>query len=276
MRLITGLGSWLIIGFVSCSPNNVTEDKSLATYFDKNKVTGSFGMFDNGAGQFFVHNLSRFKDSSYQPGFTFSIVSGLIGLETGRIRDEKMMLHINELSATQIIGTATTVTNDVNLEDAFRKSQLPYFLELNRRVGKDTMQRWLDTLGYGSRYEKYKIDFIDSFWVNNSIKVTADEQLGLMKKLYFKQLPFQQRTQTIIRQLLQQESNSNYSISYIKGDGIAADKQYAWIAGWIEENKHPYFFVLQVDGDQQPNLSITVQQMLYDILKQYGFFEGKR
>lgn len=25
-------------------------------------------------------------------------------------------------------------------------------------------------------------------------------------------------------------------------------KQLAWVAGWIEENKHPYFFVLNLEG----------------------------
>lgn len=278
MRLINWTLAFLLIGFVACSPNNVTEDKNLAEFFEKYKVNGSFGMFDNGAGEFFVHNLSRFRDSAYQPGFTFSIVSGLIGLETGRIRDEKKMILVNELSTlTQDSGTTFGINNRISLEQAFKHSTLPYFMELNRLIGKDTMQHWLDTLGYGSRYNKYNIDHIESFWINSSIRITADEQLGLMKKLYFGQLPFQQRTQTIVKQQLEQESNSNYAISYVTGIGLDVnDKQYAWLAGWIEENKHPYFFVLHIDSEKKANLAATGKQILYEILGHYGFLEGRR
>lgn len=278
MRLIYWVLTVLILGFVACSPNNVTEDKNLTAFFEKNNVNGSFGMFDNGAGEFFVHNLSRFRDSVYPPGHTFAILSGIIGLETGRIRDEKMMIVVNEaMTAAQIVNPTSGLGSNLSLEQAFKQSAVPYFLELNRLIGKDTMQHWLDTLGYGSRYNKYKLDHIDSFWINNSIRITADEQLGLMKKLYFRQLPFQQRTQTILKQLLQQESNSNYSISYVAGNGIDVnDEQHAWLAGWIEENKHPYFFVLHLDSDNKANLAATGKQILYDILKHYGFLEGKR
>ena len=31
---------------------------------------------------------------------------------------------------------------------------------------------------------------IDTFWLDNSLKVTPDEELGLVKRLYFRQLPF--------------------------------------------------------------------------------------
>ena len=65
----------LIVGFNSCSPNNVTVDGSIKKYFDSNKVIGSFGMFDNGAGEFTIYNLSRFRDSVYLPASTFKIVN---------------------------------------------------------------------------------------------------------------------------------------------------------------------------------------------------------
>ncbi|MEI2739030.1 MAG: penicillin-binding transpeptidase domain-containing protein [Chitinophagaceae bacterium] len=36
-------------------------------------------------GQFTVHNLGRYRDSSYSPASTFKIVNSLIGLQTGKI-----------------------------------------------------------------------------------------------------------------------------------------------------------------------------------------------
>ena len=57
--------SLLII--TSCSPNNVKTDDSLKKYFDEKQVTGTFGLYDNGTGQFTIYNLSRFKDSAFLP-----------------------------------------------------------------------------------------------------------------------------------------------------------------------------------------------------------------
>src|ERR1700712_6002691 len=77
--------------FSSCS-SNVTEDKSLKKYFDSAHVTGCFGMFDNITGQFDIYNLAAFKDSAYLPASTFKIVNSLIGIETGRISNENMVI----------------------------------------------------------------------------------------------------------------------------------------------------------------------------------------
>ena len=83
----------------SCTTNNVKEDESLKKYFDDNKVIGTFGLFDNGQGNFTIYNLSRYKDSAYLPASTFKIVNSLIGLQTGRIVNEKMIIKWDDIKA---------------------------------------------------------------------------------------------------------------------------------------------------------------------------------
>src|SRR5215470_18144339 len=78
--------------FFSCSPNNVTQDNSLKKYFDENHVTGSFGLYENGQDHFVIYDLSRFKDSAYLPASTFKIVNSLVGIQTGIINNEKMVI----------------------------------------------------------------------------------------------------------------------------------------------------------------------------------------
>ena len=62
-----------------CSPNNVKIDNSLKHFFDENHVNGTFGLFDNGTGQFTIYNLRRYRDSAFLPASTFKIVNSLIG-----------------------------------------------------------------------------------------------------------------------------------------------------------------------------------------------------
>lgn len=265
----------LSVLLIACSPNNVKEDSSLKKYFDENKVTGTFGLFDNGTGQFIIYNLSRFKDSAYLPASTFKIVNSLIGIETGRITNEKMSIKWDGVVRVFPGGdTAYDWNRDLTMEEAFAASALPYFQEVARRIGKDTMQRWIDSLQYGN---KQMGNAVDSFWINNTLKVTPDEQMGLVKRLYFAQLPFQKRTQDIVKKLMIRETNANYQLAYKTGLGFRENGNLlGWVVGWIEENKHPYFFVLNTEGDKDAKMMAARMNVLKAILKDQGFFEGKR
>jgi beta-lactamase class D len=252
----------------------VSNDDNLGKYFKENNVEGTFGLFDNGKGRFNLYNIARFRDSAYLPASTFKIINSLIGLETGRINDTTQVIAWNGISSGR-----TECDSNMTMHSAFRISCPPWYQELARAIGKDTMQYWLDSLGYGKRYSRFVIqNNLDTFWLDNSVKVTADEQLGIVKQLYFDQLPFQKRTQRLVRGMMQQEKNSNYSISYKTGWGFTEKgASLGWIVGWIEENQHVYFFVLQIEHpDRNFPIPTTRKKLLYEILKQYGFFEGKR
>ena len=267
----------LIIGFASCSQNDVTTDNSLKKYFDDNHVQGTFGLYNNASGQFTIYNLSRFKDSAYQPASTFKIVNSLAGLETGVIRDERMVIKWDGIYHKYPNGdTAALWNKDLTMAEAFKVSAVPYYQEVARRIGKNRMQFWLDTLGYASRYKKAVINKIDTFWLDNSVKITADEQLGLVKKLYFDQLPFQKRTMRIVKEIMEMEKNSNYAISYKTGWGFRENgNALGWIVGWVIENQHPYFFALNLDGAHGVNMPEIRMNILKRILKQLGFLQGK-
>lgn len=273
LKVITSIA--LISVFAACSPNNVTIDSTLKPIFDSNNVNGSFAMFDNGTGQFTIYNLNRYKDSAYLPASTFKIVNSLIGIETGKIVNEKMVIKWDGKVRTFSNGdTANNWNKDLTMAEAFEYSALPYYQEVARRIGKDTMQEYLDSMHYGTAKITTKID---SFWLDNSLKITADEQLGIVKKLYFYQLNFQRRSQEIVRKLMIRENNTNYTLAYKTGLGYTENgNELGWIVGWIEENHHPYFFVMNIEGAHDLPMTKFRTEMLKQILKGYGFFEGKK
>jgi len=73
------------------------------------------------------------------------------------------------------------------------------------------------------------------------------------------------------------ENNTNYRLGYKTGWGF--DKKgnnIGWIVGWIEENNHPYFFVLNIQSPEKEFDMVSVRmKMLKDILKELGFLNGK-
>src|SRR4028119_1924757 len=81
-----------IIG--SCSVNQAKIDNSVKKYFDSANVDGCFSMVNNQNGEVTVYNM-ELDTQRFTPASTFKIVNSLIGLETGRITDEKMVIKWN-------------------------------------------------------------------------------------------------------------------------------------------------------------------------------------
>ncbi len=253
----------------SCSANRARIDNSLKKYFEEKKVDGCFALLNNADGKIVVYNM-QLDTTRFLPASTFKIINSLIGLETGRITDEKMIIKWDGISRP-----FSQWNKDMDMAEAFKTSCVPYYQEVARRIGKDTMQYWLDTLHYGNMHIGPQID---TFWLDNSLQISPDEQLGLVKRLYFDQLPFQKRTQQIVRSVMLQEDNTLYKLSYKSGMGISPDNsRIGWLIGWIEENKHPYFFVTLIKtANQQADISQARLEITKSILKQFGFFEGKK
>ncbi len=258
-----------------CSVNKAETDSTLQKYFDGYKTDGCFTMLDNADGKITVYNM-RLDTMRFLPASTFKIVNSLIGLEIGRIPDEKFVIKWDGRIRMFPGGdTATSWNKDLDFTEAFKASAVPYFQEVARRIGKDTMQLWLDSLHYGTG----KITTaIDTFWLDNSLKISPDEQLGLVKRLYFDQLPFQKRSQQIVRDVMVQEKNTQYTLAYKTGWGLdEKGENIGWLTGWIEENSHPYFFTLLVkNGEKHFNMKAAREAILKNILRQYGFFEGRK
>lgn len=225
------------------------QDNSFKTYFDSAGVNGTFALFDNGEGHFTIYNLRRYRDSAYSPGATFDIMLSMIGLQTGAAKDDSTLRSLDSV-------------------DLFR--------DLALRIGRDTLKKWIDSLGYGNK--NLGAGGSDSFWLDGHLKVKPDEQLGLVKKLYFEQLPFFPRPQRLAKKMMLMESNSNYKLSYSAASATASDGQsMGWVLGFIEENNHPYFFVINLES-AQPGMDMKKKglDILRSSLRQLGFFQGKK
>lgn len=256
-----------IIFINGCSVNQAKIDDSLKKYFDSSNVDGCFSMVNNQNGEVTVYNI-KLDTQRFTPASTFKIVNSLIGLETGRITDENMVIKYNGVETWN-----PDWNKDLTMKEAFKVSAVNYYQEVARRIGRDTMQRWIDTLQYGNRNISGPID---SFWLNNTLKISPDEQLGLVKNLYFDKLPFQKRSQQIVKDVMLQENNTLYKLSYKTGWGFEQNHAIGWVVGWVEENKHIYFFVLLVKSPDKKIDMISVRmKILKGILSQYGFFKGE-
>lgn len=242
-----------VILFSTCSTNNVTTDNSLQQFFDSAGVKGDFALFDNGQGRFTIYDLPRYRDSLYPAAETFDILQALVAFQTGVLNTPGP--YARAFQDRSPVGDVA-------------------FQHLADSIGIDTLKKWVDSLQYGNkdiRADSGKV-------LVRGIKINADQQLGLVKKLYFSQLPFYGRPQQLVRDMMTTEANSNYRLVY--KTGRAADlpgPAIGWVIGWVEENKHPYFFVLNVESpDGRARIQDIGIQVSRRILAHLGFFQGKK
>lgn len=254
---------------ISCRVNNTHIDNDLKKYFDSAHVDGCFALYNNKMGEVTVYNM-KLDTQRVLPASTFKIVNSLIGLQTGKITDEKMIIKWDSVKRWN-----PDWNKDLTMEEAFKFSSVPYYQEVARRIGKDTMQHWIDTLHYGNTNISGPID---SFWLDNTLKISPDEQLGLVEKLYFEKLPFTHRAQDIVKKVMLRENNTLYKLSYKTGLGYDENNNVVgWVVGWIEENMHPYFFVTLIKTpDKNMDVGDVRMHLTKEILSELGFFKGEK
>jgi len=236
-----------IVLVYACNSNNVKNDSAIAQLMDSAGMQGSFALLENGTEQFTIHNLSHYKDSAAAPLNTFFIIPVLIGLDKGIINHHDTTLNLNDSAEL--------------------------YKAIIAKIGRQQILKVLDSLHYGKG-----IASADSthFWEDGSLVITPDEQLGLIKRIYFKELFFQKKSQEKIKKMILMEDNSNYRLSYITGIDTTSGKNTAWVLGYVEENQHPYFFVLNTKANTSTNLTDNNINLLKKILLQQGFLKGTR
>jgi beta-lactamase class D len=239
--------------FAQCTRHNIKEQLQWKKIFNQYGIDSiCLELADNSHDQVYYYNLSRLS-KRYSPASTFKILNSLIGLETNVANDEDFIIPWDGL-----VRDNPEWNKSLSMQDAFRLSCVPYYQELARRVGAIDMKKWIDTIKYGNMRLGGKID---EFWLNDTLQITADEQVGFMKKLYFDKLPFAQRSMRIVRTMMLQEDSTNYRLYYKTGTKQEGQNTLAWLVGFIEKrevqigvltkkeetNYKPYFFALNLE-----------------------------
>ncbi len=247
MKQCFGIILWASLSFFACTPNNVKSDAGIVKILDSAGVRGSFALMENASEQFIISDLSRYKDSTYAPLQTAFAIPTLMALDKG---------FINHTPATMV-----------------STDSIPYYQALMEKIGRADLLKSMDSIHYGKGIVGTDLS---SFWKDGSLRITPDEQLGFIKKLYFNELPFQKRSQDIYKKMIVKEDNASYRLSYIQGtDNNTIPTE--WFVGFIEENKHPYFFVMQISAHKNNKWNKESGNLLLkQILAEQGFLKGVR
>ncbi len=213
-------------------------ERSWKKIFDDAGVTGGTYIYDLNRNRYLVSDRDRFT-TAFSPASTSKIIHSLIFLDSGAVRDENETLKWD--------GTKYAIESwnrDHSLRSAFKASALWFYLEVSRRMTKESMQQYYDASGYGNRNTN---GFGDAYWVKGDLKITPREQIEFLVKLYRNRLPFSPQVIDIVKDIMIEEKSADQTLRAKTGWSDAYSPQVGWWVGYLERGGNVYFFATEID-----------------------------
>lgn len=233
-----------------------TEEIDLESYFGS--FRGAFVLYDLEKDRYIRYHPEQCVERLL-PASTFKIMNSLIALETGVIPDEN---YVIKWDGTQYEVAAWN--QDHSLRSAMQNSVVWYHQELARRVGKESIKYYIDAVGYGNQDVSGENG---PFWLNGALRISADEQVEFLKRLYQGDLPFSERPMKIVRDILVLEKTDQYQLSGKTGSGLVDDLYVGWFVGFVEVENNVYVFATNIQGTSPEAKGTTAKEITLSIMR---------
>lgn len=211
-------------------------------------TTGTFVLYDLKNDRYTRYNEERARQR-FSPYSTFKITNSIIGLESGVIKDENFVIAWDrqkyppgsDWDREPFIHWA----RDHSLRTAIKHSVVWYYKELALKVGASAMKQYVSQLHYGNQDVS---GGLDKFWLNSSLRISAEEQVSFLKAFYTGKLNVSSRTTEIVKQLILLEETPSYRLSGKTGGGPLPHGSLGWFVGYLEKDGNVYFFATNIEG----------------------------
>ncbi len=249
----------LITGLTICFHTFKAQAVELIEFKDFFKdYSGTFVLYSISEDVYVIYNKDR-AEKRLSPCSTFKIFNSLVGLEAGVIKDEKFVIKWDKKTYD-----IESWNRDHTLKSAIANSVVWYYQELARRVGEEKMKAFIDKVNYGN---KDMSGGIDKFWLRNSLKISAMEEVGFLKKLILYDLPFSKRNIDIVKNIIILDKKDTYILRGKTGSGMENGKGVlGWFVGYVERGNKTYIFATNIEASDNAS-GIKAKKITLEILK---------
>ena len=248
----------LIVSFNS-SAQNIIERKDLKKFFDEYNHEGCFILYDLKKDEYLKYNPERCAER-FIPASTFKIFNSLAALEAGVIKDENEIIKWDEVERF-----IKSWNQDLNLVQAFKFSAVWFNQELARRIGEEKMQEYITA----SHYDNEDISGgINLFWLEGGLRISPDEQIEFLKKIYNNETSFSKRSVDILKKIMIYELTVEYTLRAKTGWGMRFENHVGWFVGYIEKDDDVYFFATNLETKNPDEGFRSRIEITYKILKE--------
>jgi beta-lactamase class D len=256
------------------APNPTAEVVDLSAHL--RGLDGAFVLYDRNADRTVRHNPTR-AAARFSPCSTFKIPNSLIALDTDVATGAEFAIPWDrEKDPPQSWWAELGLDweRDHTLASALRNSVVWFYQELARRIGAERMASYLERFDYGNRDIS---GGIDRFWLTSTLAISADEQVGFLRRLYDERLGVSHDATEAVKQILVLERGDGYTLSAKTGSGALGDgPALGWLVGWVEANGNVSFFAFNVSGDDAKSVRAARIDAAKEILRALGALPAAR
>ncbi|MDA3130251.1 hypothetical protein GJS40_09380 [Aliibacillus thermotolerans] len=119
------------------------------------------------------------------------------------------------------------------------------------------MQKHLNRINYGNRDIS---GGIDTFWLDSSLRISAQEQMAFMERLVREKLPFHKQTMKTVKRMMIDDEQDSYTIHGKTGTRLS-DMGLGWYVGFVETKKDIWVFSTNVDSSGSVAKDITLKSL---------------
>ncbi len=236
-----------LILFMACVNSfNGFSQANLLTPFEQCGIDGSITIYDYTAKQWISSDID---DSAFPtlPASTFKIINTLIALETGVIADENEIIKWPGATDTVKYGYRPNIYHDMNMKEAFRTSAGWAYVELAKKIGKESYKKYLRASNYGN--VDLSINDPD-FWNFGNFAISPVNQIKILMGVYEETLPFKKSSFKILKKMMIVEKTENFTLRAKTGWTRDGGKDTGWWVGYVEKKENIYFFATRLIKDR--------------------------
>lgn len=224
------------------------KEVNLADFFHGiDPADATFVVYHPASRRYIRHNPAR-AQQQFIPASTFKIPNSLIALETGVAAGPEHVIRWDSSVKPAEGFWSSEWSRDHTLHSALRLSVYWYYQALAREIGEERMQSYLDQIDYGNR------DLgggIDRFWLNGNLRISSNEQVRFLERMYNGKLGLSTRTTEIVKEMLVLEQGADYRLSGKTGTAdVTPTRELAWLVGFVERGEEVWFYALNMEGEQ--------------------------
>ncbi|MCT7910527.1 class D beta-lactamase [Arcobacter lacus] len=216
-------------------------DVEFENLFKKYQVEGTLVLESLNTKKVDIYNKKR-ANTPFSPASTFKIPNTLIALNEGVVNKDSIIVwdkKVREFDAWN---------KDQTLQSAFKSSCVWCYKEFASKIGVEKYKKYLKELNYGNK--TIGKDVTD-FWLDESLRITAFEEIRFLKQLQANNLSFKQEDINLLKELMIDEKSENYVVRAKTG----WEGKYGWYVGYVETKNDVWFFALNIDTKTKEDLA---------------------
>jgi len=255
----------LLFLFFSCLSVHAQVD--FAEAFRDCNIDGSVTIYNYKSQKWFISDTADAKRETL-PASTFKIINLLIALQTGTIKDENVIVKWPGKTDTTRYGYRPDIYRDMTVKEAFELSAGWVFIELAKKVGKETYLQYLKNCSYGN------LNLTEpgtDFWNFGAFAISPKNQVDFLVKVYNNEVPFSKRNIDILKRVMITESTDEYSIRSKTGWTRWEGNDIGWWVGYVTNKNDVFFFATRINKrrtDINPEFGNCRKNITKSVLRQ--------